>query len=748
MRAAGKSRRNLIVRRLATLLLGCLVIAGATLPSPALADEQVRPKVGLVLSGGGARGGAHVGVIRVLEELRIPVDYVAGTSMGALVGGLYASGMSADELVAVMETADWNALLTDRPPRGRRSFRRKTDDLGFLVDFDLGVDRTGLKLPSGLVQGQNLELALRRHTLPVSSIEDFDALPIPFRAVATDIATGDMVVFASGDLVTAMRASMSVPGIFRPESYEGRILVDGGVANNLPIGIVREMGADIVIAVDVGFPLQPPSELGSAVAITRQMLTILINSRARDQLRFLGEDGIHIEPALGDIGSQAFNRVPEAMVIGREAARRQTGELSRLSVSEAEYREWRGAAVARRAAPHDIERVVVRNQSRLAPEVVESRLTDQTGGPLDVGRLESDITDIYGFDTFEVVTYDVDEVDGITTLSLRTTEKSWGPNYLRFGINLEDDFDGGSNYNLAASLTMTELNRRGGEFRTELQVGESPRVFAEFYQPLDYASRWFVNPQFEWRQESTGLFDAGDQIAQFRDSTTSIALDVGRQFGNRAEARIGLLRARASESLRIGTPTPDGGTTDLASLTARLAYDTIDSIAIPRHGAFYGAAWNGFRESLGSDAEFDLVSLFLLKPVTRGRHTLLHWWDVGGMVSDEASGTQPFTLGGLFSLSGFDTGRFRGRHAGIGRLLYYRRMGDQAVPGLSFPLYLGASLEAGNVWESRDEIRFGNLVTAGSLFLVLDTLVGPLYLAWGLGEGGNQSAYLFLGQTF
>lgn len=725
--------------KLLALGLAALLAAGDALP---------RPTVGLVLSGGGARGGAHVGVIRVLEELNIPVDYVAGTSMGAVVGGLYASGMSADELVQVVETADWNVLLTDRPPRAQRSFRRKSDDLGFLVDFDLGVDKTGLLLPGGLVQGQNLDLELRRLTMPVVTVKDFDALPIPFRAVATDIATGEMVVFDSGDLVSAMHASMAVPGIFRPERDGGRMLVDGGIASNLPIEVMRELDPDVIIAVDLGFPLQPESELGSALAITRQMLTILINSRAEDQLRLLQEGDIHIEPALGDLGSQAFDRLAEAMAIGSEAATAQAGSLTRLSLPDAEYAAWRSQVTARRGERPVIDRVRVKNRSGLSPKAVEARLDDYAGKPLDVDALERNIADIYALDTFETVTWDVREEGALTTLAIESTGKNWGPNYLRFGLNLQDDFEGGSIYNAAARLTMTELNPLGGEFRTELQIGESPRLFAEFFQPLDYRSRWFLNPSVELRRTTRGLFQEGAQLAQYDSSEAILALEGGRQLGNWGELRIGVSRSQSDESLRIGDPGFEEGEGDLGLLIAEFAWDTIDQVDIPREGTLMALGWNGSREGLGSDGEFDVASFFLLKPYTWGPNTLLNWWNLDSTVRDETAGIQPFTLGGLFSLSGYAIDELRGKHRGIGRLVYYRRLGEQSLPGFGMPVYVGASLEAGNVWASRDDVSFANTLTAGSVFVVLDTLLGPLYVGWGVGEGDRRSAYLYLGQTF
>lgn len=711
-------------------------------------EAGARPTVGLVLSGGGARGGAHVGVIRVLEDLNVPVDYIAGTSMGAVVGGLYAAGLTADELEDVVRTSDWNVLLRDRPPRSQRSFRRKSDDLSFLVNFDLGIDSTGLLLPGGLVQGQNMDLALRRLILPVMAVEDFDELPIPFRSVATDIGSGEMVVFDSGDLVTAMHASMAVPGIFKPERVDGRLLVDGGISSNLPIEIMRDMGADIIIAVDLGFPLQPQEKLGSALAITSQMLTILINSRAQDQLRFMGDDDIHITPDLGELGSQEFDRLAEAMEIGRRDAARHAQTLARLSIPEEAYRAYREDISRRRGAPPVVDEVRVVNDSRLSPKAIEARLQPISGEPLEIDELERNIADIYALDTFESVVYEVRQEDGLNTLEIKSTAKQWGPNYIRFGINLEDDFQGGSNYNVAARLTMTEINALGGEFRTELQVGESPRIFTELFQPLDYRARWFINPKLELRRTSLGIFDDGIQLAQLSSSQASVSLEGGRQLGNWGEFRVGLLRLRSDQSLLIGEPGLEAGEGNLGAWLAQLAYDTIDQVDIPLHGTLAAVAWNGSRRNLGSDGDFDIGSLFLLKPVTWGRNTLLHWWNLDATLRDDTAGIQPFTLGGPFSLSGYATGELRGKHRGIGRLLYYRRLGQDPVSGLDNQFYLGFSLEAGNVWQSREAITLSNTLTAGSLFVVLDTLLGPLYLGYGIGEDDRRSAFLYLGQTF
>ncbi len=709
---------------------------------------QDRPAVGLVLSGGGARGVAHVGVIKVLDELRIPVDFIAGTSMGAIVGGLYASGMTADELSNFVETVDWTKLLTDRPPRAERSFRRKSDDIGFLVDFELGVNKSGLIFPEGFIQGQNLEIALKRLALPVISIDDFDKLPIPFRAVATDIVSGEAVAIDSGDLAAAMRASMSAPGIFKPVRLDGRILVDGGIANNLPVQVVRDMGADILIVVDVGFPLLPEEELGSALAVTKQMLTILINGRAQDQIALLTAEDILISPQLGDLGSQEFHRLSEAQQLGNEKALEFSGRLEKLSVSNELYLAYRERLEANRHGMPVIDSVVVENESRLSPKVIQVRLDDQVGKPLDVEQLESNISDIYGFNTFETVSYDVANDSDGNTLFVRATEKSWGPNYLRFGINLEDDFSGNSSYNVGVRLTRTEVNPFGGEFRFELQIGESPRIFAELFQPLDYESRWFVNPQIEFSRGGSGIFDSnGFQLAKIGGDNTRLSLDGGRQFGNWGEFRLGVTRLHSNTELLIGTP-GFSDSSDTTALTATFEYDTIDRNSVPTSGTNFTLLWVGARDSLGSDIDGDIVELGLVKPLTWGKNTLLHWWSLKSTTKDSTIGISPASLGGLFSLSGYAPNELNGKHGGIGRVLYYRSLGDRAIPGFNTSVYLGASFEAGNVWQSSNDIAFDNTLIAGSLFVVFDTLFGPLYIAYGAAEGGRQSTYLFLGQSF
>ena len=729
-------------------LVSAIALIMLPLSGIAQSEDAARPKIGLVLSGGGARGIAHVGVVRVLDEMRVPIDYIAGTSMGAMVGSLYASGISAAEIERVFQDTDWTMLLSDRPPRAQRSYRRKSDDFGFLVDFEVGLKKEGLTIPQGLMQGQNLSLELRKLLTPVANISEFDRLPIPYRTIGTDLVTGQEVVLDSGDLPMAIRASMSAPGLLKPVRIDGRLLIDGGVANNLPVEVTRSMGADVLIVVDVGTALADEADLDSALKIMAQMNTIMGRARTEAQKQLMTDEDVLITPDLGPIAFQSFDQAAQAIQRGEVAARQSMDELRRFSVSERIYAAHRQSLQQARREPPVIHEVAIENESKLSTKALEARLSDQRGKVLDVEQLHADIADIYGFDTFETVDYSIEKIDSENRLVIESKAKSWGPNFLRFGVNLEDDFDGNSSYNVAARLTRTEINARGGEIRVDAVVGESPNLAIELFQPLDYASRWFVNPRLSYGRSNQGLFDAGNQIAQFRSEESEVSLGVGRQFGNWGEARLALARTFADQNVRIGDPALGSGSGDVSSFRLSLSYDTIDRFAIPRFGTFAQVTWGGLREGYGADVTADIGQLTFLKPQTWGKNTVLHWWDFGSVSQSGEMPLNAFELGGFFNLSGYARDELQGDHRAIGRLLYFRQLRDRALPTIGMPIYLGASIEVGNVWDERADASLRNSLAAGSLFVVFDTVIGPLYLAYGAAEGDRRSAYLFLGQTF
>ncbi|MEZ4386948.1 MAG: patatin-like phospholipase family protein [Candidatus Krumholzibacteriia bacterium] len=402
-------------------LILTLLLSLSTAPATLAADDPPaaqRPRIGLVLSGGGARGAAHIGVLAVLEELRIPVDAIAGTSMGAIVGGLYASGMSPDEMQAAIAAIDWRSVFDDAPPRQDRSFRRKEDQYDPLFALELGWTGRRMLLPSGLIAGQKLDIILRELVLNTYDITDFDRLPVRYRAVAADLADGQAVVLRRGDLVQAMRASMAIPGAFTPVDLDGHQLVDGGMAKNLPVDVVRGMGVDIVIAVDIGTPVGMLDGSESLLGVVRRTLDVLSKANVGEQKKLLTDRDLLLEPDLGTIETASFDRLGEAVAVGRRAAEARAADLSRFSVSEAEYAALRACQRRPRLADPMVDRIVVGGNRRVPARMIERRMTTQAGRPLDLGRLRRDLTDIYRVGEFARVDARLTRADSSNTLEI------------------------------------------------------------------------------------------------------------------------------------------------------------------------------------------------------------------------------------------------------------------------------------------------------------------------------------------
>jgi len=723
----------------------CFTGSPAALAGDAASQELDRPRIGLVLSGGGARGAAHVGVLRVLEELRVPVDYIAGTSMGSIIGGLYASGMTPDQIEVALQAMDWDDVFSDRPPRVERPFRRKRDDDLYLVRARPGFNHGKLTFPSGAIQGQKFDLALRQLVTRVSTVSDFDELPIPFRAVASDIGTGKPVVLGGGDLAMAMRASMAVPGAFAATEIDGRLLVDGGITNNLPINVVRDMGADIVIAVDISTPLAAPEDVRNMLQITGQLTSIMTRTNAELQIATLADRDVLIVPNLGDISSGDFNRAVEAIETGRVAAQAKQARLAQLGVSPAEF----GAHVAARrdvsAAADVVEFVRIVNNSRVADEVIRVRISQPVGEPLDVARLEADIGRIYGLELFQTIHYDYVEEDGRAGIEITANERGWGPNYLQFGAALSNNFSGDNRYNLAIAYLRTAINPLNGELRFGVQVGEDPVIGANWYQPLDYASNYFVESRLRAERRSIAVFDDSfNSVAEYRVSQLGLELSAGRNLGVLAELRAGLRRSTGDVKVRVGAPDLPEYDFDNGIVFGRFLFDSVDDVNFPTRGAIMLAEYSLFREGLGGDASLEQLRTRLSYLTSFGTHTIGIGARLNTTTSGDAEVQNRFRMGGFLDLSGLPQDALSGAHTAIVQAIYYRRA--PLIP--FFEWYAGASLELGNAWESRDDISAGSALLNGSLFLGLDTPIGPLYLGYGQGEGGENSAFFYLGRTF
>ena len=728
---------NLLAITLALLAVLWAPVAWAQPP------QESRPTVGLVLSGGGAKGMAHVGVLRVLEEMKVPVDLVVGTSAGSAVAALYATGMPVDEIEQRFIELDWLASFRDDPGRAYKPVRRKQDDWRLPLTPGLGIGKDGIRLGGGLVTGQNLGFILNELTRNAALVDDFDELPIPFRAVATDLETGVEVVIGRGNLAEAIRASTSIPGVYAPVERGGRLLVDGGVANNLPVSVARDMGADVIIAVDITDPLLTNEQMQEAFSVVGQLTTMMTRRNTDNQLALLTDKDILIYPDLEGRTSADFFDGPVLFELGATAAREHAVELNRLTVSDEDWAQWRGTLGGGIQELGPLARIELRKGERLASDFLRERIRQQEGEPLDVERLEDDLKRIYGLGYYETVSWSMQSSAEGPELMVRTREKSWGPNYLSFGLNYEDNLDGDARFNLASGVRMTGLNQLGAEWQTALQLGTQPWMRTQWYQPLDYGYDRFAVLGVEYRQDDYSIYQDGQRIAEIDVGFRQIDLAVGMELGHNGEVRLSYVRGYASIDDEVGASVAPSDNVHQGYASLQLVHDSLSDTFYPKSGAFAAIRGRFEREGLGSDREFDSVTAMLLGTGTWSRFNLTGLMYARQVTSGEPGIENAARLGGFRKLSAYAPGEITGNDAALLSAYARREFGGPVMPW-----FAGVGFETGNAWESMDDASWSGLVRSWSLFAGVDTFLGPVQLAGAYNNEDNWTAYLNIGFSF
>ncbi len=730
------------VTALALLATYCPRLEAQSAP---VAAPSMGPRIGLALSGGGARGIAHVGVLKVLDELRVPISCVTGTSMGAIVGATFAAGRTPSEMEKIVLEANWDEIFRDKPPRGEIAVRRKIDDYKTLFAPELGIKDGALALPKGVLAGITIESFFRSMAAPAVGITDFRKLPIPFNAMATDIETGQEVVLASGSLAQAMRASMSVPGAMSPVEIDGRLLVDGGIADNLPIDQARKLCADVIIAVNISTPPLTRNEITSALSVVSQLINFLGKQTVDDQLKSLTEKDVLIAPDLGDVSSVKFDRSKDAIRIGEEATRALADKLRRYSLPPEQYAAVRARQVAEAKAFGFVDEIRVEGLAKTNPAVVRELAESKPGEPLSEEKVGADMRRIFGTGDYESIDYRIVGGDvGPRAMVIEPKEKSWGPDYLRFGLGLASDFQGDNQFNALVQYRKTWLNRLGGEWTTEAQIGQNTHVFTEFYQPLNEEGHWFIAPSAMIGQQTRGAFVGQDKVANYLISVGEAGVDVGTSMGTWGQLRGGAVWSKVFARVDTGSPVLPTVRQTTAGLRAALFVDQTNTAWFPSDGyGFVGTAYAAMT-SFGS-----ALSYQRLEGTARGIHS---WGDNvfnvavsgGTALGSDMPAYESFALGGPLRLSGYRVNEFSGREYAFGRLMYYHRL--YSLPDiLGSGLYLGGSGEVGYIANRFDNAQSPGTLWSGSAFLGADTFLGPAYLGLGYGGAGNWSLYLLLG---
>jgi NTE family protein len=730
----------------AIVIAWCAAIApGASVAQSQGADTPKRPRIGLALSGGGARGAAHIGVLKVLDELRVPVDCIAGTSMGAVIGGSFASGTTPAEMEKVIATTDWNEVFTDRPPRSEIAIRRKQDDYKNLFAPEFGFKDWSILLPKGIVAGVNIESFLRYLTEQSRNVQSFAQLPIPFRAVAADIETGQAVILDHGSLALAMRASMSIPGAVAPVEIDGRLLVDGGIANNLPIDVARQVCGDVIIAVNISTPPLKRDEITSALSIVAQLINFLGKDTVDRQLASMTSRDVLITPELGDISSGSFDRQDEAIRIGEAAARQMADSLKRYSLPPEQYAALRKTQVVPRTGLGTVDAIRFEGVERTNTEVLAALVETKPGQELDENKINADLRRIYGRGDFEGVNYRIDrDAGGAPALVINVREKEIGPDYLRFGLALASDFRGESYFNALVSYRRTWLNKFGAEWVAEAQVGQNSYLYTEFYQPLEQRGRFFVAPYASIGQHTRGVFVGDDRVAEYEVSQALAGLDLGAALGTWGELRIGPVWRRIDAGVDTGSPALPDVDVNSNGVRFKLFGDRQDTAFFARSGQTLRVTAFEAMPALGATDGYRRLDAIWTGAKSIGPHTV-NVTLAGG--TDLGSGLPPYdsyALGGPFRLSGYRINQFSGDTMMYGMLRYYNQI--LRLPSLlGSGIYVGLSAEVGrmNGLYTQGGASSGNLYS-GSAYLGALTFLGPAYLGVGAG-GGNLAAYFLLG---
>lgn len=734
------------------ILLASIVLAGFAPPLPA-ADETP-PRTCLVLSGGGARGAAHIGVLKVLERERIPINCVVGTSMGAIIGGAWAAGVPAERIERILRETRWDRVLSDDPDRPQRSVRTKELERLRFGSAEFGVRDGGAVLPRGAVTGQQLELFLAQLFGPPVRRESFDELPIPFRALATDIETGRLVVLDRGTLNEAVRASMSVPGVFSPQHVGGRLLVDGGLVRNLGIDVARQLGAERVIAVNLGTTLAGRETLDSLLGVTGQMIAILTEQNVEASLAQIGAEDVLISPALGNFSAADFAGAASVIGRGEMAAVAALPRLRALALEPTAFEAWRTARLGRAARVPIFEAIRV-DTTRLkhvnpasAQAVFEATFRS---GPAETA-LERAIDALYASDDFQQITVRTEtSPDGLATLVIEPREKSWGPNYVRLGLTLSTDLEGDSAFTVLGDHRATWLNRRGLELRTTASLGAVNSLRTELRQPLDMIRHWHIGGALEWRQRIDEAFVESEAIARLRQSAWRASLDLGRRFGTLGEWRIGLEREH------FGSRRVTGGDDRLlrvnevliasrntSSLYSRLTLDRLDDWDFPRTGWYLRTDFDLADASLGGDLDYRRLALEWRGARGGPAHSLSALLRYEDSLGTTLPLSEAFAVGGFENLSGLRPRQILANQALLGTVVFSHQIarGGAVLRGI----YVGGSIEYADVRERINSLDPSFSGWGGSLFLSLDSRLGPLYIGAGFAEEGEATLYLFLGR--
>ena len=736
-------RTRFDARAIAVLLAALMtlsLIAGAQQPT---VQPASRPKVALVFEGGGALGFAHIGVIEWIEEHHIPVDYVAGTSMGGLVGGLYASGMSPQEIASFVGGINRAAVLSGQVPFPALSYRRKEDKLAFPNRLEFGL-KHGISFPNGLNSGSAVGLLLDEKSLPYWELKNFDDLPIPFRCVATDLTTGEEHVFKDGSLAQAMRSTMSIPGVFAPVEHGTQVYSDGAAVNNLPVDVARSMGADIVIAVylDTG-PFQRDT-LESLVGVAGRNVQILI---AANELKSMKDANILLKADVSKFTSGEFERSAEIIPKGVEVAQEHAAELEKYAVKDADWKAYLKERNSRRRTYLPEPKFVdIYGMHGVQQTEIANEFTQYVNKPIDTEKIEKTITDLQGRGLYSSISYNLIDKDGAAGLLVRPRLKSYGPPFLNVGVFLSSNNVNDIQLGMGARATFFGMAGPGSELRVNASVGQVAGASGELYKPLVVGKRYFVAPRAYYARTVSAFFSGSQQLAQYTEEKNGFGVDLGYIFSSKAELRAGEDYQWYSEKLRIGSPIEQAFHITPFVSNVRFQYLGQDNVQVPTRGTELRTLYTYSTQSPNSSIGYSQWDTTISHFIPVGSRGIIFGSGSGGTSFGAANlGLAGFSLGGPLRLSAYNRGELRGNDYFLAQTGYMYRL-LRLNPVIGDSIYTTGFFEIGKVWEGPPGTP--NLPFDVSGAAIIKTFIGPIFGGVSVGDSGHYAWFFGLGRIF
>ena len=721
----------------------CVAYAVLCAAEPADTDRRsIRPRLGVALAGGAALGLAHLGVLEWMEEHRIPIDYIAGTSMGALVGGLHATGMTSAEIRDFASRVDWRQALSSTPPYRQLAFRRKEDATAFPVALEIGLKGLKPGLPSGLSAGQGVGLVLARFAAPYGNMTSFNDLPTPFRCVASDLRGGKGVVFDSGSLFDALRASMSLPALFAPVSINGMVLVDGALTNNLPVDVVKSMGADYTIAVALDVPSNA-ADFQSLLGVAGRSISYMIAEKERTQM---AAADLVVMPLLKGLTSGEYTRLDEFRKIGYEAAERKAQMLKQFQVSEEEYLAYAEARRAKRL-PAVWRPDEVRVSGDVPPKLkaaLSKSILPVGEATVDQENLEEQMLKLTGTGGFDTASYEFLREQDKNILNIRAGERSSGTAFLRPGIFIEAASGYGMRFGIGGRLTLVDFGGPASEWRTDVAIGTYNVLGTEYYYRVQ-GGKWFVAPRAAFQQSELPLYDSqGQKTSDFDKINYSAGGDFGYAFGRFREFRAGYEFGYLKTTLDTGASVPQPLTGQYGMTRVVFRRDTRNGPLVPTRGSFFDlrAAWFDRYPVVGRS--FPVYEGLGQRALSLNPQYSLAFLVAGGSTVNENSLSNFFPVGGLFRVSALSRGQLLGNNYYLGSVQVRRAFSVQSVS--MFARFYGViGYEAGRAWQA------GGKATPrqdGLVGVLGDTRIGLIFLGASVGDQGAMKILFRVGRAF